>query len=232
METAGSGFPLMPGNNPTGMNYPVPGATTGAPTTNPFVSGAANPYMSQMKTATPGAGSTAVPGAFPQNASPYGRGVQMPSPMAGAIDPNSVPQNQLQNMFGGLGPAIQQLLGSQGGYNQQAVNAILAQMQPGIQQGQANLLEQFGSMGGRYSSGAQLGLADYLSQVQLNEGDIMSQMYMQSYQNLMNEIMGLTGPAEQYQQSRPTTWDIISGILGMGTQLGVGALTGGLGGKK
>ena len=230
---ATQGFPLMPGNNPTGMNYPVPGAATGAPSTNPFMSGAQNPYMSQMKTATPGAGSTAVPGAsFPQNASPYGRGVQMPSPMAGAIDPNSVPQNQLQNIFGPMGPAIQQLLASQGGYNPQAVQAILAQMQPGIQQGQANLLEQFGSMGGRYSSGAQLGLADYLSQVQLNEGDIMSQMYMQSYQNLMNQIMGLEGPAEQYQQSRPTTWDIIGGILGMGTQLGSAALTGGLGGKK
>ena len=75
-------------------------------------------------------------------------------------------------------------------------------------------MEQFGAAGARDSSSAQLGLADYLSQVQLNEGDIMSQMYMQSYNNYMNQILGLAGPMEQYQQSRPTTWDIISGILG------------------
>ena len=226
METAGSGFPLMPGNNPTGMNYPVPGATTGAPSTNPFMSGAQNPYMSQMKTATPGAGSTAVPGAagaFPQNVSPYGSGVKMPSPMGG-LDLNAIPDDQLQNVFGPTAPLIKQMLGTGGGYNQQAVNAILAQMQPGIQQGASNLLEQFGSMGGRYSSGAQLGMADYLSQVQLNEGDIMSQMYEQSYQNFMNQILGLTGPSAQYQASRPSTWDIISGILGMGTQLGAAAI--------
>ena len=216
---ATTGFPLNPGNNPTGMQYPVPGSTTSA-----GVSIASNPYLPTAITAT--TGTTAVPGApgaFPANTSPYSSTRNIPSPM-GNLDLNAIPDDRLQNIFGPMGPLLKQLLGTQGGYNQQAVNALLAQMQPGIQRGEENLMEQFGAQGGRFSSSAQIGLGDYLSQVQLNEGDIMAQMYQQSYQNMMNEIIGLTGPAEQYQASRPSGWDILSGILGIGTKLGSAAL--------
>lgn len=226
-----SPFPLNPGNNPTGMQYPVPGSSTptsGVSTANPYVSPTSNPYAPNLKTATPGTSAGGIvpgaTGAFPANTSPYSSTKNIPSPLSGSLDLNAIPDDQLQNIFGPTAPLIKQLLGTGGGYNQQAVNAILAQMQPGIQAGEENLMEQFGAAGGRFSSGAQLGLADYLSQVQLNQGDIMANMYETSYQNLMNEIMGLTGPSAQYQASRPTTWDIISGILGMGTKLGAAGI--------
>jgi hypothetical protein len=120
---------------------------------------------------------------------------------------------------------IQSLLSSQGGYNPEAIAALLAQMQPGIAQGQQNLLEEFGAAGGRFSSAAASGLAQYNSNVQLDEGQIMAQLYEQSYQNYMNEVLGIGGQVEQYQADQPNIWDDLTGAVGAATgaaQLGYG----------
>jgi hypothetical protein len=131
----------------------------------------------------------------------------------------------LSGAYGNLSPVIQSLLSSQGGYNPEAIAALLAQMQPGIAQGQQNLLEEFGAAGGRFSSAAASGLAQYNSNVQLDEGQIMAQLYEQSYQNYMNEVLGIGGQVEQYQADQPNIWDDLTGAVGAATgaaQLGYG----------
>lgn len=81
-------------------------------------------------------------------------------------------------------------LASGAGYNPQVAQALLTQMQPGISRGEADITEQFAASGLRDSSSAQIGLGDYLSQVQLNEGEILSQLYEQSVQDYMNVLLG------------------------------------------
>lgn len=192
-------------------------ATTTNPTVSSLVPGGMNPTGTPINAGTFSATSanpyTNIPTTSGSNPNPYSSTI----PNAGSAIPSpsvsTTGSGGLNGPYGALGPAIQQLLGSQGGYNPQAVQAILAQMQPGINAGAQNLLEQFGAAGGRFSSAAATGLANYESSNILNEGDIMAQLYEQSYQNYMNTILGIAPQVEQYQQSRPTGWDIASGIL-------------------
>lgn len=206
------------------VNSLVPGGTNTQQTplnTNPAVFGANNPYMTAPMPGSPSANpyASTVPGsAVPGGtAMPYSSAT-IPTPNIGT-PPTNLLNQELTSVYGGLGPTISSLLSSGGGYNPQVIQALLAQMQPGIQQGQQNLMEQFGAAGNRFSSSAATGLANYNSQVQLNEGDIMAQLYEQSYQNYMNEVMGISGQVSQYETQKPTGWDIASGILGMGTGL-------------
>jgi hypothetical protein len=196
--------------NPT-VSSLVPGGMN--PTGTPIVAGtgtfsttSANPY-------------TNLPTSSGSNPNPYSSTIPNPGSAIPSPVVSTTGSGGLNGPYGALGPAIQQLLGSQGGYNPAAVQAILAQMQPGINAGAQNLEEQFGAAGGRFSSAAATGLANYQSQNVLNEGDIMAQLYEQSFQNYMNTILGVSGQAEQYEASRPSGWDIASGILGLGTSV-------------
>lgn len=205
------------------VNSLVPGGTNSMPTpinTSPVVFGANNPYLTNQ---LPTSGGTvtntnpytsAVPGT--SNAIGATPGSTIPTPQVGT---NSLSNDALKGTFGDFAPAIQQLLQSQGGYNPQVIQAILAQMGPGIAKGQQNLVEEFGAAGNRFSSSAATGLGDYNSQVQLDQGQIMAQLYEQSYQNYMNEVMGVGGEISQYEMNKPSGWDIASGILGAGTSL-------------
>jgi hypothetical protein len=192
-------------------------ATTTNPTMSSLVPGGMNPTGTPINAGTFSASSgnpyQNVPVVGANNANPYASTI--PSPNIGGTATGA--SQDLTGAFGSFAPYIQQLLSSGGGYNPQAISAILAQMQPGIQQGQQNVAEEFGAAGGRFSSAAATGIANYNSQVNLNEGDIMSQLYEQSYQNYMNEVMGIGGQVAQYNQSKPSAWDIISGLLGVGT---------------
>jgi hypothetical protein len=105
---------------------------------------------------------------------------------------------------------IAQFLEGGAGYSPQVAQAMIAALGPSIEQGQANLLEQFGSQGLRMSSPAAYGMASFDSQVTLDEGQILSQLYEQSVQNYMNVIM-----AGKRGGTQPTTLgSILSGNIG------------------
>jgi hypothetical protein len=123
-----------------------------------------------------------------------------------------------------------QFLQSGAGYNQQAVNNMLASLQPGINMGEQNLMQQFSQSGNRFGSGAQLGLADYLSQVNLNEGQIQSQMYEQSLNDYMNEMMGAGSADASRISNSPSTWDEIMSGLTLGASGASAASAAGVGG--
>ena len=135
--------------------------------------------------------------------------------------PNSIATLLAQFLLGGAG------------YSPQVAQALIAQLQPSIERGQEDIMEQFSAMGNRFGSPAAIGLGDYMSQVNLNIGEILSGLYEQSVQNYMNVLMGIKKPQ---QQSGGTLGGLgallggIGGILGTSTG-GGGTLLGDIGGK-
>lgn len=135
---------------------------------------------------------------------------------------------ELQNQYGeGLGALMYQFLQGGAGFNQQAINNLLASMQPGIERGTESLMEQFSASGNRFGSGAQIGLADYLSQVNLNQGQLETQMYESSLKNYMDVLTGVSSGSQQQKMASPGFFDYFSAILGGAQQVGSAALMGG-----
>lgn len=104
-----------------------------------------------------------------------------------------------------------QFLMSGAGYNSQVANALIAQMQPSIQQGTENMMEQFSAEGDRFGSPSAYGLGSYEAQTNLDVGDILSQLYETSVQNYMDVLMGMPN-----QNQTASTGDIISQVANMG----------------
>lgn len=86
-------------------------------------------------------------------------------------------------------------LQSGAGFNPAVAQALIAAMQPGIQRGQEDILEQFSAQGLRGGSPAAIGLSNYMGQVQLNEGQIWANLYEESVKNYMTVL--LAGKAEK-----------------------------------
>jgi hypothetical protein len=103
------------------------------------------------------------------------------------------------------------------GYNPQVLQNLIAQLQPQFNRAQQNLTQQFSAGGNRFGSGAEVGMADLLSQQNLEVGSIASQLYEQSVQNFMSVLMGAAGPDAKRIGTSSSTWDTISGILKMAT---------------
>jgi hypothetical protein len=223
---------FIAGQNPTGNQIALPGVqqtnTQGAnpllPKTNlsPNVAGSGNPY--DVVPATPGAAPATAPPNFPANTGPYtstGAGPLNAAPGSPGSTMFGFPtgdkqQHQLwtdlKNAYGpGMAGMIFNFLQGGAGYNQQAISNLLASLQPGIQRGEEDLMSQFSASGNRFGSGAQIGLGDYLSRVNLNEGELITQMYEQALTNYMDVMMGSatkTSPG-------PSIWDKIMGGLGL-----------------
>jgi hypothetical protein len=136
---------------------------------------------------------------------------------------SSMSPQDISKLYSGLsktygdGPAhaILDFLTSGAGFNQDAINNLFAAMQPQIERGTESLMNQFSTSGNRFGSGAQIGLGDYLSQVNLNEGQLESQMYEQAIQNYLGVLMGTAGAQAQTKANSPSTLDQI----GAGLQL-------------
>lgn len=236
---------LLPGRNPSGSNHadyailPGTGSTSGAnpilppinlpagaPQTNPYAAGSVVPTFGAnggpYQTTNLTAGGTGAP---------VGGG-GTPGPFPGGIGGMSGMTNKdVSRMFGdlkktygdGIAHAIMDFLSSGAGFNQKAIDNLFAALQPGINRGTENLMEQFSTSGNRFGSGAQIGLADYLSQVQLNEGQLETQMYEKSISDYMNVLMGVGDKNATRKANSPGIMDQISSILGLvGT--GAGAL--------
>lgn len=210
--SATSAFPANSGPfSSTGGSVPQVGGTT---TSSPLLSGAPS---------APG-------GINYGDANMFGFNLLPPDQQAGLL-------HTLSKTYGpGVGDAIFNFLKSGAGFNQDVlnnyVNNLLASLQPGINRGTENIMEQFSTMGNRFGSGAQIGLGDYLSQVNLNEGQIISgaemQMYEQSLQDYLNLLTGTSNQTAQARANSPGLGDLLSGILGL-TKAGAGAATAGIG---
>jgi len=121
---------------------------------------------------------------------------------------------QQAGFSGGVGTALAEFLSTGAGYNPAVAQAMIAALQPQFAQSQANMMEQFGSMGLGMGSPAALGMASLGAQENLDVGTILSQLYEQSVQNYMDVL--IAGKGEPKQQG--------GGILGA-----LGSLLGGAG---
>lgn len=239
---------LLPGRNPTGStgsgvsSVPSTGSKSGQnpilpPTNLPPGAPAPNPY-----------GGGSIP-AFGANTGGGYKSTNLASGGAGTGAPGSSPSNilagmspadqkrlhdELGNTFGnGVAAALMSFLQGGAGFNQNAINNIFASLQPGIERGTESLAEQFSTSGNRFGSGAQIGIADYLSQVNLNEGQIEAQMYQHSVDEAISTLMGLTKGTETTLANSPSTMDSITSLLptigagaGAASAAGVGGTAG------
>jgi len=219
---------LLPGRNPSGTNLamdysilPATGSTSGA-----------NPILSTANPTTLGTGSTGTNAYNPNPVPTFGAnaggytstrltGGTTTGAGGGTGASGGATTEQFANLYTNLkkdyGPGIAgmitQFLQGGAGFNQDAVNNLLASMQPGIERGEEDLMEQFSTSGNRFGSGAQIGLGDYLSQVNLNEGEIEAQMYETSVSDYINTLMGTSTADANRKANQPTTWDTISNAL-------------------
>lgn len=197
----------IPGGNPGGTNVSVPG---GEPSGVVSIGGHTNPFLSG-----PPSGQQAVDpmSMFPANtAGGVGPGGD-PTQAAAGLNPATIFGSGASG--GAVAPTATDFINSaykagyhygdammlwnflQGGagFSPQVANAYIAAMQPNVQRQQASLLEQFSGMGNRYGSPAAVGMGDFMSQVNLNEGQIFAGLYQNAVQNYMDVLLNMKGPA-------------------------------------
>jgi len=190
MAATSFGMTGMPGSNPGGTQISVP---TPDNSNTPAIGGGSNPFLPTF----PGGTSTAPMSSTVDSATPFGNLSQL----LGFGNGTNNPLHDLTKAFekagfsSGIGGELANFLQSGAGFNPQVLQALFAAMQPQIQRGEADIMEQFSNMGLRSGSPAGVGLGDYLSQVNLNEGQIAAQMYEQSVQNYLSVLLAGKGNA-------------------------------------
>jgi hypothetical protein len=225
--------------NPTGANPGFAGSGgKDALTfpTMPMFGGAPKP-IAQSTTSGLNAGPNA-----PSDFSGLSTGMKIDPALAGNF------QREFQRAYGkGTGDILYQML-TQGLFNPQTASAFLNAQQPGIQRGQADILNAFGRTGNRFSSSAQLGLGDYMSQVNLNQGQLLASLFEQSQNQGLNLLENSMNTLHTEEANNGGGWidnlvgglEIAGGLIGApftgGASLalvgaGIGQMTGG-GGKS
>jgi hypothetical protein len=91
---------------------------------------------------------------------------------------------------GGIASLIASFLQSGAGFNPKVAQALIDAIGPSIERGTENIMEQFSAMGNRFGSPAAVGLGDYMSQVNLNIGEIFAQMYETSVSDYLSILTG------------------------------------------
>lgn len=232
---------LLPGRNPTGSTgsgvssvpssgsksgqnpiLPPTNLPAGAPAPNPYGGGSipafgANSGGYSPVSLVPGGGSTGLLPGSGGTGTGTGTGSSVGGILSG-MSPADIKRmhDELGNTYGnGVAAAIMSFLQGGAGFNQNAINNLFASLQPGIERGTESLMEQFSTSGNRFGSGAQIGLADYLSQVQLNEGQIEAQMYEKSVTDSLNTLMGISKGTESTLANSPSFMDTLTSALPM-----------------
>ena len=205
---------LFSQNNPIGMGS---GAGSGATMQGaPVLGGVNNPFAYSATAATgPSGGSFGTAYGDPTNFMGGGGagtgGIAMPNIAGAATTPTPghgvnvdlAKSFQKAGYPSGVGTAMAEFLQGGAGFNPQIAQWLIQSMQPQFAEGQANLMEQFGTTGGAAGSGSQLGLAGYEAQTNAAIGGLLSQMYEQSVSNYMNMLMGGSFKAGGGQQQSP-----------------------------
>jgi hypothetical protein len=205
------GFPGTSNNAP----QPVPitgsvGTNTPSPAkANPGVSGGvAGPQLNTLPVLGQPAGVTTPS----SNTSPFGTS-NIAGLNSGLTAGANMPQlsYQLDKAYGsGTGSLLSSIL-SGGLFNPGIAQAMLAAMQPGINQGEASLQQAFGAEGSRFGSADALGLGNYLSQVNLNEQSTLANMFQTSQGEELNLLQNLL---PTIHQEKADSGGILSDILG------------------
>jgi len=242
---------LLPGRNPTGStelaaNYsitPALGSTSGAnpvlpPTNLPSGAPATNPYDPSSVIPTFGANAgpyspTNLAGSIPGPGGAFGKSPGSPVGSFANLSTSSLQSmaRDLTRTYGaGVAQAIMDFLQGGAGFNQPAINNLFAALQPQINRGTQSLLEEFSTSGNRFSSGSQIGIADFLSQVNLNEGQLETQMYEQATQDYIQTLMGVAGANSQRKANTPSFMDSLAPIMQMVSSGAGAASAGGVGG--
>ena len=219
-------------------NVGTSGSAPSTPQNNPYVAGTGGSAPGSATPMTAPSTSAATP--FPANAGPVPSGPIGASPTGsgfgtginssfGGMSPAAWTQlwNSLKKTYGpGVAGALQSFLEGGAGFNQDAINNLFAALQPGIQSGEENIMEQFSAMGNRFGSPAAGGLANFLSQVNLNEGQLETGMYEQSIQDFLGILTGAANTTAKRIASTPSTLDQILSALKLGGAAGQGVSAG------
>lgn len=188
----------MPGSNPGGVNMAVPSPYS---SNTPAIGGGTNTFLPAAATGQSVPSSTS-----PINSTATSTGVPSFANLPGLLgfgQGSSDPTHDITKALGkagfsaGIAGELADFLQSGAGFSPDVVNAMIAAMQPGILQGEANISEQFSNMGMRGGSPAAYAMGNYMSNVQLNEGQIWAGMYEQSVQNYMNVLLAGKGNPPQ-----------------------------------
>jgi hypothetical protein len=123
---------------------------------------------------------------------------------------------------GGMASLIMKFLMGGAGYNPQVLQNLTAQLQPGFERGQQNLMQQFSAGGSRFGSGAEVGMADLISQQNLEVGSIAAKLYEDSVNNFINVMMGTAAGNMKRIGSSPGLLGSIPEIIGGGSGGGGG----------
>jgi len=218
----------MPGANLSGSSVAVPPLPMSMGTQ--AIGGNQNPFLPVSASGQTMPPVTNTGGAFPANTGPGGTtgatsglGGTNPYNLFGGDRSHSDLKKAFQQtgMPGAMADLLSEFLRSGAGFNPKVAQALIAAMGPSIERGRENIVEQFSAMGNRFGSPAAVGLADFESQVNLNIGEIFSQLYEQSIQNYLQVLMGAGKKAPTFGSQFGSAF---AGSLGEG--LG-GFLTGG-----
>jgi hypothetical protein len=218
--------------NPTGANIAVPGSAPSSSGANPLLPslGTSSTAPTSTNPLTAGFTSSSVPtfgangpgpvsltGAPTLPATNAGQAAASPIGGMSTMSPTDVATmyNDLKKTYGdGVAHSILDFLTSGAGFNQSAINNLFAAMQPGIERGTESLANQFSTSGNRFGSGAQIGIADYLSQVNLNQGQLETQMYETAINNYLSTLMGVASQNAQRKAATPSALDDALAIAG------------------
>lgn len=190
---------LVPGGaNPSGSNYGgVPNPFGGM---GPGLGGGQNPLVPTFPSQgqVPAPTSTMAPGA--SSMSPSGNplsGTNLASTLGlganGGSAHDFVAAMRKAGFSAGVAGELWNFLQSGAGFNQDALNALFQSMQPQIQRGEEDILEQFSGMGLRNGSPAGVAFGDYLGQVNANQMKAEFDMYNQAVSNYMNVLLAGKG---------------------------------------
>jgi hypothetical protein len=187
-------IPAMGGPTPPFASGPVPAGSSMPAYSSPYAPGGATSALANLQNNFGSSG---------------------PTPGHGNTNVDLAKGFQSAGFSGGVGTALSQFLSTGAGYNPAVAQAMIAALQPQFAKGQANLMEQFGSMGLGMGSPAALAMGDYQAQENLDVGTILSKLYEDSVQNYMQVL--INGKGEPQQQG--------GGVMGA-----LGGILGGLGG--
>lgn len=173
-----------PGFNPTAPNptskvwspgMPVTGNVNNIPTTPEFNGSGGTGLMFGYPTGPtptfnmPGVAANGVPSAL-----------GLPIPGGGAM----------KKQWGSAGAAINQFMVEGMGFNPQIAGMLAQDMDPYFQANMNNLMEMFGSAGGRYSSDAALAGGQATASFSAQQQAIFAQMYQTAIQNYLQVLTG------------------------------------------
>lgn len=224
----------IPGANPGGVQNLVP--TTGG-TSVPAIGGSTNPMVPSFPSGSampsPSSGMSTSGGSTDPLIQAL-LGLSPAGPGAATGPQGNIGGLSIHDLVGyfhkagfpsGIGYLLANFLAGGAGFSPEVAKAMLAALQPGIERGQASIVEQFGGMGLRYGSPAAIGLGDFMSQVTLDEGQILSQLYEQAVQNYMQVL--LAGKKGQQSSGIGSIIGGVGSLISALSTLGGGAAAGG-----